>query len=662
MKKTIPILLLVGLFLLFPNLTHAADLPSSGCFPAVVCGAGSNYYADDCNPAIATLADCTANFGAPDAGKQWAFNCDDGCYQRSDSVPSECPGGIMIAGDCKTLARVVIDGLDNNILKTYALGALTKLVYADCGEGETPVWDDTAHEWGCVIPAAMDPLAPCDDGEVLSWDAGNSEWICGPPNFTYWSANPVDATEIYYNTGNVGIGTTDPTKDLTIGTTVAPGEMRLQGNLSNKYLDMSADGITLSSGGTDYFTVDITGDVHAAMDITSGFSVSSLILDAQNYVESGQYCFSGASDCISNWDQVGGGAIWALSGVDAYYSGGKVGIGTTSPDNKLHVEGGYIENSAGAPQMIFEETDQSNNLWIMGQDATEFWIAHDSTATENRAIQIEESGEVGIGTTNPVAQLHINADTGDPLRAQVSGSTRLLVSDNGGTSIGYNTTPPSQGLYVYGDVGIGDSTPDAKLDVVGSAIFEGDVIIGGSTYKITFPSYGNEIEFDRDNNNYITATDAAGQLIFRTGGDNSRMTIASDGKVGIGTLSPSTQLEVNGTVTATGVTTPWLYGNVNVGSDLTVSNDLLVGGHITSINYSNEFTKESLNGAGAQYVSMTTSTNSICFLTKTWVNETDSSGEDAGCRVYISSNQWRLEAYSEANDADAYCAARCLQY
>ena len=38
----------------------------------------------------------------------------------------------------------------------------------------------------------------------------------------------------------------------------------------------------------------------------------------------------------------GGGSIWSQNGIDAYYNAGKVGVGTSTPNGKLHVTGGSL--------------------------------------------------------------------------------------------------------------------------------------------------------------------------------------------------------------------------------------------------------------------------------------------------------------------------------
>jgi len=64
------------------------------------------------------------------------------------------------------------------------------------------------------------------------------------------------------------------------------------------------------------------------------------------------------------------------------------------------------------------------------------------------------AGKVGIGTGGPNATLHISADASDdPFRVQVGSSTKLVIKNNGGMSVGTNnSSPPQGGLYVHGDV------------------------------------------------------------------------------------------------------------------------------------------------------------------------------------------------------------------
>ena len=99
------------------------------------------------------------------------------------------------------------------------------------------------------------------------------------------------------------------------------------------------------------------------------------------------------------------------------------------------------------------------------------------------------TGQVGVGENDPSDRLHVAADAGESaLRVQQDGVTRLRVNLNGGVSIGANSTSvPAGDAYVFGNLGIGDSTPDAELDVVGNIVASGTVSAAIESKSMRFP-------------------------------------------------------------------------------------------------------------------------------------------------------------------------------
>jgi hypothetical protein len=113
-------------------------------------------------------------------------------------------------------------------------------------------------------------------------------------------------------------------------------------------------------------------------------------------------------------------------------------------------------------------------------------------------MRIEDDGQVGIGTTSPNSQLHINGDGVDPsLRVQVTGSSKLTVAANGGVTIGaFQNSPPADGLYVNGNVGIGTSAPGSHdLAVVGSGTG-----VSGATFNVENTNAGSGIAANFESN------------------------------------------------------------------------------------------------------------------------------------------------------------------
>lgn len=159
---------------------------------------------------------------------------------------------------------------------------------------------------------------------------------------------------------------------------------------------------------------------------------------------------------------------------------------------------------------------------------------------------IDSAGQIGIGTTDPLARLHINSNTGeDPLRVRVNGLTKFYVNSAGGVTIGASTTPPASGLYVIGNVGIGTSVPSVKLNVTGgtdATLSGGGNIISGSLGSTNLVIDDNEIQA-RNNGNANTL------LLNNDGGDvnissNALLVKSSNNYVGIGTASPAVRLHV----------------------------------------------------------------------------------------------------------------------
>ncbi|HKO44160.1 MAG TPA: tail fiber domain-containing protein, partial [Pyrinomonadaceae bacterium] len=163
-----------------------------------------------------------------------------------------------------------------------------------------------------------------------------------------------------------------------------------------------------------------------------------------------------------------------------------------------------------------------------------------------------QSGAFGFTVDGPVSQGVV------PTRLSfVTSST----SGDGPTAHGVERMTVLSG----GNVGIGTTTPTAKLHVAGASSLA-DTPIGilessGSQMPLSFRSNGTEFARIRTNNlgNLVIATVAGTQknILFRAGDDSStNMFIqSSSGNVGIGTTSPDAKLEVsNGTILSSGST------------------------------------------------------------------------------------------------------------
>ena len=179
------------------------------------------------------------------------------------------------------------------------------------------------------------------------------------------------------------------------------------------------------------------------------------------------------------------------------------------------------------------------------------------------------SGWVGIGTTSPADKLqvgtgHISIDAG--YKYYMDANVGAVAIRKDGTSMVF-TVGATDKVYINesGNVGIGTSSPATKLDVKGN-VFVANAADGNNT--IAFGNIGGlgPLNGAPDNLNgsaflvvsSSTASGAPSHMKFYTttgGVCGERMRIESDGNVSIGTTSAAYKLDVNGTFRATGTAT-----------------------------------------------------------------------------------------------------------
>ena len=181
------------------------------------------------------------------------------------------------------------------------------------------------------------------------------------------------------------------------------------------------------------------------------------------------------------------------------------------------------------------------------------------------------TGNVGIGTSSPTSKLDV---TGTVTATEFSGvGTSLTALDasnissgtlsdsrleaivdvgtlntTGGINVGGTDDPGTGNLLVSGNIGIGTVSPLADLHLKGTGI-----ILEGTATAVGYTQLGfrnengtSDIWTISTGGNFITG----GNLNF--GDPNSPlMTIEPGGNLGIGTLTPASLLDVNGTITAT---------------------------------------------------------------------------------------------------------------
>jgi len=241
-------------------------------------------------------------------------------------------------------------------------------------------------------------------------------------------------------------------------------------------------------------------------------------------------------------ENAGADSDWMVSGDNMYsIPSGNVGIGTTSPEGSLHIQ-------SQQPEVRFEESDQSDKKWHIAGYNSGLVFAETG---EGNAMYIEPGGNVGIRTTNPGAGLHLkgtdhpssfmylessnNEDTGFRLYEGTSVKWHLF-NEAGAGGLSLRDNAYSSVLFAEqgtGEVGIGTTTPEAKLHI-----------------RSSYPEVRLE-ESDQSNKKWSIAGYNSG-LVFTETGEGHAMYIEQGGQVGIGTTSPGAKLEVDGDLKVTG--------------------------------------------------------------------------------------------------------------
>jgi len=254
----------------------------------------------------------------------------------------------------------------------------------------------------------------------------------------------------------------------------------------------------------------------------------------------------GAWTCGADEVGTGGGeSLWSASGSNAIYRmGGRVGIGTSNPSQKLTISvapgapATSGSDQSGGSQIRLEQSGDNTVLdfgvidglgrgsWLQSTDKSDL-------ATNYPLLLNPNGGKVGIGTTNPTSKFHVKGGNGALFELTdspkvyitdfgVTGTSKVsFIKDNRGDisysdgtglmlAAGTGTSVPTitNGLRIStaGKVGIGGGpNPNAKLYVAGS------VAVGSSYSALLAPENGAIIQ----------------------------------GKVGIGTWNPDSKLNVD---------------------------------------------------------------------------------------------------------------------
>ena len=219
-----------------------------------------------------------------------------------------------------------------------------------------------------------------------------------------------------------------------------------------------------------------------------------------------------------------------------FFNTGNVGIGTDSPTSQMSGTFGIGIYNALYPAVGFKN---STTAWLWYGETSTFRMWN---VTAGDILTANTSGNVGIGTTSPGAKLHIVGNT------YVQSGTLFVDTIAGYALAKVSLAASTNFILPSGNVGIGTTTPDTPLSSARG------IVINSAA--------GNDAQIRLQNNSTdATSSDGgllsisglqmylwnyeASNLIFGTSNAESAR-ILSNGNVGINNTNPSYRLDVTG--------------------------------------------------------------------------------------------------------------------
>ena len=428
----------------------------------------------------------------------------------------------------------------------------------------------------------------------------------GDTSSLYVSTSSIQVSGTSIFNGNVGIGTTNPSEAFVIKgddkrVFIASDDYNLftvgrrsTGELDTAYLAMYDEGVKTASIDTAGDTFFNGGNVGIG---TSSPAVNLEIKGERPAIRLNDDDPTGQSnfEIVNNGGKLGiyDNSNIGLGNIITLYGGtsatgttdfGYVGIGTSTPDSKLEIIDPSnhlnlkVNDSVSQSVIKFSDTDGLGAAINYDHNTDKLHFITDGTATpSNGALNITSDGNVGIGTLSPNERLRVTA--GSNLRimgfeAPLNTTTNQLIARLMGETNGSNFTDskisfdlvskdgasydPALTLESGGNVGIGTTSPDYKLDVRGFINAQADDLNTDAVINLAGSNNTNYSAISRIKSTSESNSNGSSSLTFSTRDSsntiNEKMRIDSTGNVGIGTASPESELHVHGDLTFAGST------------------------------------------------------------------------------------------------------------
>ena len=313
---------------------------------------------------------------------------------------------------------------------------------------------------------------------------------------------------IYYNSGNVGIGTSLPLSLLDVngnanisGNVLARANANVFGNLGiTGNLIGTSNLILLGAGNVGLgitnpaYKLDVAGVANISTgllvggnaNVSGNLGVNGNIIGTSNLILLNGNLGIGITNPAFRLDVAGNANISArlLVGGNANVSGnlgvtgnilgtsnlillnGNLGVGITNPAYKLDVAG--VANIS-TQILVGGNANVSGNLGVTGN----LDVTGNILGTSNLILL---NGNIGLGITNPAYKLDVAGVANVSIGLLVGGNANVL----GNLGVTANLIANSNLILLNGNLGIGITNPAYKLDVAGSANISANLFVGGN--------------------------------------------------------------------------------------------------------------------------------------------------------------------------------------